>query len=593
MRILRQLTHSVFFKFSAAFIVVGFIPLFMQSFYSYQTFTSHVERYTRDNLKQMILYMSYNVNDAFSQYDDITKLMYTGRYEGFIQGSNDNQAYNVNQLEQINSIPVDTFLKTLLFSDNYIASVFFIRESDGKVYHQTRNTRELHQDKLPLQTWSEALRREPKKAAFLPKHPVTYFMGKNEEVLTVGRNLIDTSGQPTAKPKILGTLYLDINASRFGELFSEIQLNDKDKLYVVDSKGRVFFSNQRDGKGAVQVSGPSDGTIMEFNEPVPALNGNIMVQISKERLYEQLTSTRYSVYFTIVFSMVVLILMGMWFSRRLAAPIRELIQQMVRVESGNLETRVDIKSKDELGRLGRGFNRMVERLRNYINEAYVAEIKQKQTELNALKSQIRPHYLYNTLEVIRMNAVHNDALEVGDMIASLSHQLKYVIDYGEEWVTLREELDHLHDYFYIIEVRFEGRYHLRVHIADGVDLNWATLKLSLQPFVENAIEHGLQPQGRGTVEVSIARQKDKLVMVVSDDGVGMNAEEYERLKTMLTGNAKTAGHVGMKNVQERIRSLCGEGYGLTVISRPHIGTSVTMEFPVKEVQENDQNSARG
>ena len=112
---------------------------------------------------------------------------------------------------------------------------------------------------------------------------------------------------------------------------------------------------------------------------------------------------------------------------------------------------------------------MIERLKLFINEAYVSEIKRKQAELGALKSQIRPHYLYNTLEVIRMSAVANDDDQVADMIHALSNQLKYVIDYGEEWVTVRQELDHLRDYFHLINVRFDGRIKLEIEMR-GDDL---------------------------------------------------------------------------------------------------------------------------
>ncbi|WP_339233748.1 sensor histidine kinase [Paenibacillus sp. FSL R5-0517] len=593
MRFFRQLRYSVFLKFSAAFIIAGLTPLFLQSFYSYQTFTSHVERYAQDNLKQMVMYMSYNINDALEQYDDTTQLMYTGRYKGFVQGANIKQTYQVNQLEQINAIPIDTFLETLLYSDNYIASVFFARQSDNKIFYQTRSTRELLENQLPVPTWSQAMQENPTKVAFFVTHSVPYFAGFNENVFTIGRNLIDTSGEPTATPKVLGTLFIDVKASRIGQLFAEIQLNDKDNLFVLDGQEQVFFSNRDPENDAMPVTESMDDHTMEFTESVAALNGNMVVQISKERLYEQLTSTRSSFIFTIAFSVFVLMIMGIWFSRRLSTPIRKLIRQMVIVESGNLDTRVDIQGKDELGRLGKGFNRMVERLRNYIDDAFVAEIKQKQTELNALKSQIRPHYLYNTLEVIRMNAVDKDALEVGDMIASLSHQLKYVIDYGEEWVTLREELDHLTDYFYIIEVRFERRYRLNVHVADNVPLSTAMLKLSLQPFVENAIEHGLHPQGRGTVEVSISRSENHLIITISDDGVGMDESRYTEVMHLLNSRDQSTVHVGMKNVQKRIRSLCGTEYGLSIASKLHIGTSITLELPIKEGNENDQGDFGG
>ena len=590
----RQLTQSVFFKFSAAFIAVGLIPLSLLSFYSVQTFTSHVERYTEDNLRQMVLYMSYNVNSALTQYDDISKLMYTGRYDGYVEGSADNQTRNVNELEQINSVPIDGFLKTLLYSDSYITSVYFIRESDGKLYYQSKVNTAFVQDKLPLAEWLPVLRERPRNVAFFPTHKMDYYHGSSRDVLTVGRNLIDTSGPLTAEPKVVGTLLFDVDTAMFDPFFAEMKLSQGDELFVLDGGGRAFFSNRQDVYGsALELETDTNGKMLTISEPIPYLQGTVVASISKSRLFEQLATTRSAVFIAILACGGVLIGMGIWFSRRLAAPIRSVIQGMVKAESGHLETRVAVRSQDEIGRLGHGFNRMVARLKAFIDDAYVAEIKQKQAELNALKSQIRPHYLYNTLEVIRMNAVHSDAPEVGEMILSLSNQLKYVIDYGEEWVTLREELDHLRDYFYIIEVRFENRYELRIDIAEDVNMDWAVPKLSLQPFVENAVQHGLKPQGRGSIEISIVRQQDRLALTVTDDGIGMDKPEADRIAKMLASGGAPAGHVGIKNVHERIRSLCGESFGVAVTSRPHIGTSVTLEIPIREVPKHDPDSARG
>ena len=179
------------------------------------------------------------------------------------------------------------------------------------------------------------------------------------------------------------------------------------------------------------------------------------------------------------------------------------------------------------------------------------------------------------------------------MILSLSNQLKYVIDYGEEWVPLRKELDHLKDYFYIIEVRFENRFELKIDAADDVNLEWPILKLALQPIVENAIQHGLRPQGRGTVVVAVKRIEDRIAVTVADDGIGIERTKLDALLARLKQGGAPADHVGMKNVHERLRSLCGESFGLSVSSRPHIGTSVTLEFPIKEVLVHDPGAHRG
>ncbi|MDQ0111925.1 cache domain-containing sensor histidine kinase [Paenibacillus harenae] len=578
----QQKWRSMFVKFSAAFILVGLIPLLALSYYSVQTFTGHVERYTSNNLNQMMLYMSYNLNSVFKDYDDVSQLMYTGRYDGFYEGSNDNQSYNVNELGQINSMPIDGFLKTIIFSDTFIRTAYFVRAADNKLFYQYKENQVFQPELLPVEEWGRSLNEKKNKIAIFPMHAENYYKNSDVKVITVGRNLIDISGKLTSEPKVLGTLYFDVDIAIFDQFFKELSIGENDELYVLDSDNNVFFSNMDVmGKKEDLLRNSNDGTLV-LTESIPYLKGQVTALFMKQNLYEQLVTTRLAVYIAIFICAVVLIVMGAWFSRKLAAPISSLIKQMMKVESGNLDAQVEIKGNDEMGRLGHGFNRMVERLQIFINDAYVAEIKQKQAELNALKSQIRPHYLYNTLEVIRMNAVHNDADEVGDMILSLSNQLKYVIDYGEDWVTLQQELDHLRDYFYIIEVRYENRFELRVHISEHVDLSWPVLKLSLQPIVENAIQHGVRPKGKGTVGISVEAVEGQLAITVYDDGVGMEKEQLQRLNETLSDPSAPSRHVGIKNVHERIKTVCGKEYGLSISSRRHVGTSVHMAMPIKE-----------
>lgn len=582
-----QRWNSVFVKFSAAFILVGLIPLFALSYFSVQTFTGHVERYTNDNLRQMVLYISYNLNSAFNNYNEISMLMYTGRYDGLQDSFSDNQTRNVNELQKINSVPIDAFLKMIMYSDRYITSAYFVRTKDSKLFYQTKENKVIIPEKLPIEEWLSTMKDDPTGLMIYPTHEDYYIFNSQDNVITIGRNLIDTSGTLTREPKIVGTLFFDVDAKIADQFLRELNLGEKDELYVLDDKERPYFSNKELAAIQIPISSENDNRKLILSEEIPFIKGQLLVKFENEEIYKQLGTTSSAVYIAIGICSLVLIFMGTWFSRRLAAPIRGLIKQMAKVESGNLEIQVEVKSNDEMGRLAHGFNRMVDRLQAFINEAYVAEIKHKQTELNALKSQIRPHYLYNTLEVIRMNAVHSDADEVADMILSLSNQLKYVIDYGEDWVTIQRELEHLKDYFYIIQVRFENRFELRCEISEEVNREWPILKLSLQPIVENAIQHGLRLKGKGTVKLSIELWENKLAVTVYDDGIGMDKTELDRLNAMLGDAAAPSKNVGVKNVHERIKSVCGEGYGVSVSSRKHVGTSVLMLFPVKEELTHD------
>lgn len=578
----KRLPKSIFFKLSAAFICVGLVPLFALSLFSVQTFSNYVVRYTTSNLQQMVLYMSYNLDTAFGQYDDISKLMYTGRYEGFSEQMSRNQTYNVNELEQINEAPIDSFLKTILYSDTYITAAYFMRESDRKLYYQDRENRALQSDVIPIKQWRANMEEQPNRLAIIPAHPDMYFVGSKREVFTVARNLIDTSGTLTREPKIVGTLFFDVDTSLFRQFSGELALGEQDELVLVNGGNKFFFSRQGESGTEEILAGSANRDVLILEEKVPYLQGRLIAGVHRAALFEQLFSARTTVYLAILIGAVSLVVVGAWFSRRLSAPIRRLMRQMTVVESGRLEPMPEPTSEDEIGRLTQSFNRMVEQLHIHIEEAYVAQIKQKQTELSALKSQIRPHYLYNTLEVIRMNAVDKDADEVADMIHSLANQLKYVIDYGEEQVSLEREIEHLQDYFYIISVRYDNRYTLRFDLSPEVDMQWPVVKLCLQPIVENAIQHGLRTRKKGTVLIATAVQDNQLHVTVHDDGSGMDAETLSRLESTLHAESLPGQSIGLKNVHERIRSQYGEEFGLSVTSLEAVGTSILLRFPLTE-----------
>ncbi|WP_372629845.1 sensor histidine kinase [Cohnella sp.] len=586
MSFVRKWWNSVFVKFSAAFLLVGLIPLIALSVFSLQAFTGHVQQFTVNNLKQMSLYLSYNVNNFFSDYDEITRLMYTGRYEGYSHTISVNQTANVNEYEQINSIPIAAFLRTVLYSDKHIRSVYFVRSMDGKLYFQTRQSKPLQEERLPVADWLQPLAEKPNHLSIYPTHGEHYYNSLERNVITFGRNLIDISGTLTAEPKVVGSLFIDVDAGVLDSFFQEMNLNKDDELYVLDGANRIYYSNRTEEKANAESSEAAfdrfdDDGYLVFSDEIPYLSGRVLLRVSERNLFAQLTSTQSAVYIAIVVCAIALLAMGTLLSKRLASPIRDVLQHMNKVEMGNLDTQIHSYGKDELGRLAFGFNRMVERLKIFINDAYVAEIKQKQAELNALKSQIRPHYLYNTLEVIRMNAVYNDDGEVADMILALSNQLKYVIDYGEDWVSIREELDHLNDYFHIIRVRYENRIDFRLNVADDVRMDYPILKLSLQPVVENAIQHGIRPKGgKGSVLVTIERTGDTLSATVYDDGVGMGEVQLQLLKDQLAEPNAPAKNVGLKNVYDRIKTVCGDGYGLEISSMEHVGTSVRLSFPI-------------
>jgi two-component system, sensor histidine kinase YesM len=584
--------NSIFLKFAAAFILVGLVPLFVISYSSLQTLTGQVERQTNNSVNQMAMYLSLNIDDMFRNYNEISKVMYYENREiGFFLA---NRSEAVNE-GNINQDEIDDFLNSIIYSDRNIRDAIFVRKADEKVFIQSRENKRLDRTQIPLTRWMKKVMDNPKKLAIYPPHKQTYFYKSNKEVITIGRNLVNLSDSDSLKENadIIGTLFINIDTKVFRDLLRSVQLAEDDQIYIFDENDQILFTTNNELKEGNLVSFDYENTIVAERE-LSFINGKLVTSISKKDFIHQITRIQASVIIVIIISLVALIVISMLISRMFSSPILTIMRHMKKVESGNLDVRVDIKSNDEIGKLAHGFNQMIERLKSFINEAYIAEIKQKQTELNALKSQIRPHYLYNTLEVIRMSAVYNDDNEVADMIHVLSNQMKYVIDYGEEIVAIETELSHLNDYFTLVKVRFEDKVNLKIEIASNVSLDWGIHKLSIQPLVENAVQHGIRPKiGNGTIILTIdCVDSDTLSITVSDDGVGMDEEKVKKINERLSeGYVSTNRSVGMWNVNERIKTHAGNKYGMVITSKPNIGTSVQMVIPiVREVQGNNVKS---
>lgn len=584
--------NSIFLKFAAAFILVGLVPLFVISYSSLQTLTGQVERQTNNSVNQMAMYLSLNIDDMFRNYNEISKVMYYENREiGFFLA---NRSEAVNE-GNINQDEIDDFLNSIIYSDRNIRDAIFVRKADEKVFIQSRENKRLDRTQIPLTQWMKKVMDNPKKLAIYPPHKQTYFYKSNKEVITIGRNLVNLSDSDSLKENadIIGTLFINIDTKVFRDLLRSVQLAEDDQIYIFDENDQILFTTNNELKEGNLVSFDHESTIVAERE-LSFINGKLVTSISKKDFIHQITRIQASVMIVIIISLVALIVISMLISRMFSSPILTIMRHMKKVESGNLDVRVDIKSKDEIGKLAHGFNQMIERLKSFINEAYIAEIKQKQTELNALKSQIRPHYLYNTLEVIRMSAVYNDDNEVADMIHVLSNQMKYVIDYGEEIVAIETELSHLNDYFTLVKVRFEDKVNLKIEIASNVSLDWGIHKLSIQPLVENAVQHGIRPKiGNGTIILTFdCVDNDTLSITVSDDGVGMDEEKVKKINERLSeGYVSTNRSVGMWNVNERIKTHAGNKYGMVITSKPNIGTSVQMVIPiVREVQGNNVKS---
>lgn len=260
-----------------------------------------------------------------------------------------------------------------------------------------------------------------------------------------------------------------------------------------------------------------------------------------------------------------------------------IIRSMRKVETGDMTVRIQDAKGDELGQISRGFNEMLDELTRYIERVYKAEIKQKHTEMTAMQARINPHFLYNTLEVIRMRALSQGITDVSDMIYSLAMLFKSFV-HQQTVVTLKEEMDNCSRYLELFRIRYKDRFSYRIDY-DRILADCKMIKMSLQPIVENYIVHGMRPDGTDNeISVQAAGEEDVIRITIRDNGTGIPLERLEEIRRSfeLPESEDEEGSLGLRSVNERLKLMYGKQYGVEIMSEPGSGTTVVVWFPNSE-----------
>ena len=236
---------------------------------------------------------------------------------------------------------------------------------------------------------------------------------------------------------------------------------------------------------------------------------------------------------------------------------------------------------------------------SFTRSEYESELLEKQVELFALQAQINPHFLYNTLDSIRGQAVMDGADEIASTIEALSNLFKYNISQRENMIPLRLELDNLIYYMKIQKYRYLDKIDLTMDIEnDDRILSTKIPKLTLQPIIENAIYHGLEPKiGKGTIKIRVFKTEDILCVTIIDDGVGMDEETLIQTKKRLCGQAQEPIHttgpshgIALYNANRRIQQCFGNNYGVSIYSTKMIGTRVELTFPYRKELDGNESA---
>lgn len=344
---------------------------------------------------------------------------------------------------------------------------------------------------------------------------------------------------------------------------------DVEQLYA--SMDPDIFSRLNEASGTISAEYEGESSLLLHTR---LSNGwTLCSAVSRSEIFGEI----YSVIWTTLIGMllgalVLCILLALVVSRQLSLPIKQLLQAINITGAGNFMVNLP-RTGDEFDAVHTAFNDMTHRIDALIHENYEAKLRERENELRALKYQTKPHFLYNALTIIRTRAMKNGDAEAADMIQNLSNVLRYVLRGDQNLATVREEINNVTDYFDLMRAGYEDAISLELDVDPGM-LNAAICKMTLQPLVENCVQHGINNlPGIGRVRITGRIVGNSVSLIVSDNGPG-----WPEGFTVSDDEHQTES-IGLANVKRRMKLIFGDRCQFRLFSPPEGGAAVEIVFP--------------
>ncbi|GIP32089.1 hypothetical protein J2TS4_12990 [Paenibacillus sp. J2TS4] len=342
-------------------------------------------------------------------------------------------------------------------------------------------------------------------------------------------------------------------------------------LAVMNEQNEPVYESSKNPLPEDWVSRPEH--YMQIREPIEGLHWQVMALVPLHELEKGADRVRIVTLLVCLFSFSVIMALGAFVSTYFSKQIRKIVLSLQSFQEGNFAKRISYSGTDEFARISGAFNEMAENIEGLIQEVYISNLRKKEAELEALQTQIKPHFLYNTLSSISRLARLGETEKLHKMVSGLATFYRLTLNQGRSIIPIREEILQVQSYIDIQKTKHVDRLEVSYDIQLSV-LNYDTVKLILQPFVENALEHAMF-QERLHLRIVAYQEEGTIVMKVIDDGIGMDSEMIRNI----FANKDTGIGYGIRNVNDRIKLQFGESFGVMLHSGPGIGTTVRIVIP--------------
>lgn len=393
---------------------------------------------------------------------------------------------------------------------------------------------------------------------------------------------------------------IDFKFSSIAKYIDKVSIGQRGYCYIINSKGEIIYHPQQQ----MLFSGlkkENSYAIIDLTDGIHRMKDNIynisslnscnwkIVGVSFNDEITQAVKNQVIIgsIFALLFSLLISIVIYFLLSRTVTRPVRKLVDSMQKFEeqAEEFEYEADMSNVLEFQTLSASFEHMVLMIQSLVEKVHNEEIILRKTELKALQAQINPHFLYNTLDSIQWMCEQDNSKDAVKMVGALAKLFRISISHGNEFITISDELKHAESYLIIQSYRYKNQFTYSFDIDESV-LGYMCNKITIQPFIENAIYHGLNRMvDEGEIKITVERCGKDIVITVKDNGLGMTEEQC---KTILQKDRSDSKGIGVKNVNDRLKIYFGEEYGITIDSELDVGTTVTIKIPkIEKGHENE------
>ncbi|WP_150275792.1 cache domain-containing sensor histidine kinase [Paenibacillus tepidiphilus] len=597
------------YKLFTAFLGLIIIPLFILGMIMFFVTYNSIEKKYSQQSEYSLKAISYSISGVFKDMDNVTDNGIATSVFHMALSADDPSKQDLTDAEQLSLNNSQRNFRSLLYNHPSISYAFlynfggkgnseivsiFNKEDFRPLPYNTFKSSELYQEVMELNGVPR----------WVAPHEYPELTG-TEPVFTQIRLIKELSYFQN-----IGILVVQVKNWEFESIFRNLKIGGSDQkvsFMLVNDNGMILFDPDQklDGQNFYDFTPRNIAFGEGFQSHRTQFNGqksilsvyhlkdypwSLVSVTSWDSLSREVTVFARWFVIVILLCLLAAVIFNLFFMNRIAGSIAVIVRFMRRVEDGDLTSRVEEKGNDELTMLARGVNDLMDKINSLFSRVHLEQRRKNQAEMRVLQAQIKPHFLFNTLESINVLAVQNEGRKVSEMVYRLAGILRISIQDRDE-ITLEEEITHLRNYLDIQKFRFEDVFDYEIEVPEEL-LGCGMLKLTLQPLVENSIQHGFEGiDYTGRIKVSVWEERGNLLLRVEDNGLGMNPAQLSMFQYMAGEAAEPALEagqqplhqerrgLGLRSVADRIRIEYGERYGIFICSAPGMGTVIQCVIP--------------